>query len=260
MSHEALAPSPEHRLDPDHHDDLTELFVELRRTGDVRIRNDIVERHLHLADWCARRYGDGTMREDLHQVARMAVVHATERFDPDLGISFRTFASRTIEGECKRFLRDRSWNVRPPRALLELALAVRREQEELGHALGRAPTLDELAEHLDTTVERVVEAIEAYGARRSVPMEPERPEQPGGAAIMRRCSTVDPGYDAVEGLSTIAPALSRLEPRERELLFLRFVERRSQSDLAKHFNLSQSYISRFLASTLLRLRHEVGPC
>src|SRR3954452_17970732 len=154
MPHPSPAPSPGTAAGSRSVDRIDEMFRDFRRTGDVRIRNRIVEAHLHLADWCTRRYGEHAMRDDLHQVAQMAIVHATERFDPDVGVSFRTFASRTVEGECKRFLRDRSWNVRPPRALLERSLVVRREQEELGHLCCRAPTIDELADHLDITVER----------------------------------------------------------------------------------------------------------
>ncbi len=142
--------------------ELHRLFVKFDRTGDVRIRNQIVEAHLDLADHYTYRYGHHGLRDDIGQVARMAIVYAVDRFDPDRGVSFRTFASRTIDGECKRFLRDRSWNVRPPRALMERSLLVRRHQEELCHTLGRAPTVAELAHELEVSVEEVLEATEAY--------------------------------------------------------------------------------------------------
>jgi RNA polymerase sigma-B factor len=236
------------------------MFVEYRRSGDERIRNRIVEGHLHLADHATRRYRDHALREDLHQVALMALVHAAQRFDPDVGASFRTFAARTIDGNCKRYLRDRSWKVRPPRGVLELALTVRRQQEELGHVLGRPPTVDELADQLDTTAERILEAIEAYGSRRGVSIQDHRPDEPVSPSVERACSNVERGYAAVEDRAAVRPALARLPVRERELLFLRFIERRSQSELAEHFGFSQSYVSRFLNTTLQQLRRDVGLC
>ena len=257
------APAPLHtsvRRGPPDPEELRELFDRYRRSGDVRIRNQIVEAHLLLASYASRRYGDQDLRDDLHQVALMAIVHAAERFDPSVGVSFRTFASRTIEGDCKRYLRDRSWNVRPPRAMLELALSVRRQQEELAHSLGRPPTVDEIAAHLDTTAERVLEAIEAYRSRRGVPIEHQRPDEPPDPFVVRASSTIDAGFAVADDRAAVSPALAKLPPRERELLFMRFVERRSQSELAEHFGLSQSYVSRFLATTLEQLRRDVGTC
>ncbi len=144
-----------------------ETFHEYRRTGDRRLRNRIVEEHLTVADYYVNRYARSAAAsaEDLHQTALLAIVRAVERFDPDLGVSFKTFASRTVEGELKRYLRDRSWSVRPPRRAQELHLDARRVGEELTHQLGRTPTVAEMAGALEVSEEHVLEALEAGQAR-----------------------------------------------------------------------------------------------
>src|SRR4029077_19042831 len=125
-----------------------------------------VERHRRLADRFAVRYRSrGIAVDDLRQTALLAMVRAVDRFDLDKGVSFATFASRTMDGELKRALRDKAWAVRPPRSAQERHLALRKREEELTHKLGRAPTVKELAAALDATVEEVLEALEAGSAR-----------------------------------------------------------------------------------------------
>ena len=128
----------------------TGLFREYRRTGDRRVRNRLVEEHLTVPDYYVRRYsGRGVPHDDLRQVALLTMLRSIDRFDPDLGIEFGTFASRTIEGELKRYFRDRTWAVRPPRRAQELHLELRRAEEELTQRLGRSPTVAELADELE---------------------------------------------------------------------------------------------------------------
>src|SRR4051812_29000122 len=116
---------------------------------DQQLRNQLVEEHLGLAEFHASRFASSVASfEDLRQVACLGMIGAVERFDPTLGVSFRTFASRTIEGECKRYLRDRTWAVRPPRRSQERYLVIRRVQEELTHRLGRPPLVGELAREI----------------------------------------------------------------------------------------------------------------
>ncbi len=127
-----------------------ELFVAFTRTRDRRLRNELVERHMGLAAHVARRFGRrGPAAEDLRQVAFLALVKAVDRFDPDRNVAFSTFAGRTIEGEIKRHFRDHTWSVRVPRSAKETHLRLRRATDELTQRLGRSPTVQQLAEHLD---------------------------------------------------------------------------------------------------------------
>jgi RNA polymerase sigma-B factor len=240
-------------------DDLDELFLRYRTTGDHAVRNEIVERHRHLADGVARRYGNrGLAVEDLRQTALLAMVRAVDRYDPGKGASFATFAGRTMEGELKRSLRDRSWTVRPPRAAQERYLELRQREEELTHRLGRAPTLAELASAMDATIDDVLEAVEAAGARSASPLT--RPDDDGdevdAAAILGQ---EDRGFGDVEQGVLVAELLDQLDERSRLVIQLRFFERLGQEEIAARLGVSQSYLSRLLRKILDDLRTRVDP-
>lgn len=238
--------------------DLPELFRRYRSTGDRRLRNDIVEEHRHLADRFARRYrARGIPVEDLRQTALVAMVRAVDRFDPEQGVTFATFVSRTMDGELKRALRDRAWAVRPPRAAQERHLALRKREEELTHRLGRAPTVQELAAALDASVEEVLEAIEAGGARTAGGIT--RTNDDGAAVDADDILAVgETGYGRVDDRMLVAELLDQLGEREREVIRLRFFDRLGQEEIAERVGVSQSYLSRLLRKTLLDLREKVG--
>lgn len=240
--------------------EVDQWFREYRTSGSRSVRNRLVEAHLHLADHHVARFShsSGVSSDDLRQVALIAVLHAVERFDPDRGVSFRTFASRTIEGELKRHLRDRSWSVRPPRAVQELSLRVRSVSEELAHALGRAPTVDEIAEAADVTSDDVLEALEAGQARTAAPLD--APQRPGNedSSLARLLGALDPGYRAVEEHDVLNTALTTLGRREQQVLRMRFVEELSQPEITDRIDVSQSYVSRLLRATLAQLKSELS--
>ena len=143
-------------------------FAELRRAEDPALRDELIEEHLWLARHCARRFaGKGEARDDLEQVASLALVKAVDRFDPSFGVRFSTFAVPTITGELRRHFRDRTWSVRVTRRLKDLHLELKAANELLSQDLGRAPTMDELAESLDVTVDEVLEALEAGASYRA---------------------------------------------------------------------------------------------
>ncbi|QXC61522.1 sigma-70 family RNA polymerase sigma factor [Aquihabitans sp. G128] len=238
--------------------ELLDLFRRYRETGDRRVRNDIVERHRHLADRYARRYrARGIPVEDLRQTALLAMVRAVDRFDPDQGVTFATFASRTMDGELKRALRDKAWAVRPPRAAQERHLALRKREEELTHSLGRAPTVTELAKALDVTIDEVLEAIEAGGARTAGGITRTNDD---GAVVEADdlLSVGETGYGRVDDRMLVAELLEQLGEREREVIRLRFFERLGQEEIAQRVGVSQSYLSRLLRRILLDLREKVG--
>lgn len=239
-------------------DELAELFSRYATTGDRRARNDIVEAHRHLADRFARRYRSrGIPVDDLRQTALLAMVRAVDRFDPEQNVTFATFASRTMDGELKRALRDRAWAVRPPRAAQERHLALRKREEELTHQLGRAPTVQELAAALDATVDEVLEAIEAGGARTAGAIT--RPDDDGTAVEADHMLAVgEVGFKRVDERLLVAELLAQLGEREREVIQLRFFERMGQEEIAQRVGVSQSYLSRLLRRILLDLREKLG--
>jgi RNA polymerase sigma-B factor len=220
-------------------------------------RNRLVEAHADLAEHFARRYaGRGLARDDLRQMALLALVKAADRFEPARGVAFATFASRTIDGELKRQFRDRSWSVRPPRALQELHLALRRADEELTQELGRHPQLTELAERLAVGEEAVLEALEAGAAHHADSLDV--PVAEGERSASDRLGSGDAGYGHAEGRMVVDELLATLPERERLILELRFYDNLSQEAIAERIGVSQSYLSRLLRRTLLDLRARSG--
>jgi RNA polymerase sigma-B factor len=192
--------------------------------------------------------------DDLLQVASIGLLNAIDRFDPDRGLAFSTFAVPTILGELRRHFRDRTWAIRVPRTLQERSMGLERSREELATRLGRTPTADELAEEMGLTVEEVVEAIEAAGAYR--PDSLDRPLDPAQDAddFLAVLGSEDPAYDRAEARATVDRLSRVLTPREREVLRLRFEEDLTQADIGARVGISQMHVSRLIRQAIERLR------
>jgi RNA polymerase sigma-B factor len=231
----------------DDRDELAELFATFARTRDRRLRDRLVAAHLPLATHLARRFANrGEQVEDLEQVAALALVLAVERFDPDRGLAFSTFAAPTILGELKRHFRDRGWTLRVPRRIQELHLALAGVVERLTHDLGRPPTVAEIAAAAGAAEEEVLEALDAGRAYRADSLDaPDDAAEPGGE---------DPDLERAEVGASLAPLLERLPARERLVVHLRFFEHMTQSEIAARLGISQVHVSRLLARSLRRLR------
>jgi RNA polymerase sigma-B factor len=239
---------------------VAEWFIEYRSTGDRRLRNQLVEHHLHVADYFVKRYSRrGVPSDDLRQLALMAIIHAVDRFDPEMGVAFSTFASRTIEGEMKRYFRDRTWSVRPPRRAQELHLELRKVDEELTHSLGRSPTIAELSKALDVSEDHVLEALEAGVAHQATSLDQPSPgDEDGAPRSDRLLATTDSGYQQVDHEIIVHELIADLPERERTIIYLRFFENLTQPEIAERVGVSQSYLSRILRRTLLDLRSRIG--
>lgn len=238
---------------------LDDWLAQYRADPSRALRNRIVEASLHLVDHHVGRFSrsPGVSADDLRQAAYIALVNAVERFDPDKGAGFATFASRTIEGSLKRHLRDRTWAVRPPRSVQELALRLRGSQEELGQRLGRAPTVAELASDVGASTEAVLEAFDAGRSRVALGIDaPAGGEREG--TLAQTLGAEDPAFERVDSDRRLASLLSGLDGRERLVLRLRFVDELSQPEIAERVGVSQSYVSRLLRRSLTRLRHDLG--
>jgi RNA polymerase sigma-B factor len=231
-------------------------FKELRAGADPKLRDRLIEDHLWLARHCARRFsGKGESPDDLLQVANMALVKAVDRFDPEFKVRFATFAVPTITGELRRHFRDRTWSMRVSRRLKDLHLELKATSEHLSHDLGRAPSVDELAEALDVTPEEVLEALEAGAAYRASSLdapvggEGEEGIIPGAA---------DPELEDTGMRVMLQDAMSTLPERERRVVYLRFYLGLTQSEIAEEIGVSQVHVSRILRSTLSALADELG--
>jgi RNA polymerase sigma-B factor len=222
---------------------------------DREIRDQRVHSHLGLAHQLARRFSNrGETHDDLVQVASLALVRAAERFDPDRGVMFSTFAAASIIGELKRHFRDRGWAVRAPRRLQEMVLEIGSATDRLGQELGRAPTVPELAKEISASEADVLEALEAGQSYRTASLDARDRE---GQTMAESLGSEDSGFVGVENHSALAKAMGTLSPRDREIVQLRFVHGLTQSEIAARLGVSQMQISRLLAANLRRLRSNI---
>lgn len=237
-----------------------ELFEEYTRAPSRRLRNRIVEAHMGLAVHIVRRYSSGGDEEDLEQVALLALVRAVERFDPTRGFSFATFAGRTIEGELKHHFRDRTWGVRVPRSLKDLRVAVRSASDELTASLGRTPRIGEVAAHLGVPADDVVEALGADSARTPQSLDAPSPHEDGddGGPSPLPDPSAETGFGFVEDRDQLDDLLVGLQPRERRIVHMRFVQQLTQQQIADEIGVSQMQVSRLLRRALETLRARSG--
>ncbi len=238
-------------------DQIEALFREYRELGRRRVRNQLVEAHVGFAHHIARRYRNrGVADDDLGQVALLALVKAVDRYDPDVGVAFTSFAGRTIEGEIKRHFRDAAWSVRVPRSTKETHLAVRRATDELLQREGRSPTVREIAAHLDVSTDDVVQALGASAAFTSAPLDPS-PSGEQGDDRSARLATRDEAVEDAPDRLLVARLLQTLPERERRIVELRFYGGLSQSDIAEQVGVSQMHVSRLLRRSLTLMRQQV---
>ena len=231
-------------------------FAELRRTADPALRDRLVEQNLWLARHCARRFsGRGESADDLTQVANLALVKAVDRFDPSFKVRFTTFAVPTIVGELRRHFRDRTWSMRVSRRLKDLHLELKSASEKLGHDLGRAPSVDELADALDCTPEDVLEALEAGAVYRATSLTAGLGAEEGEEIIL---GEDDEELEDTSLRVVLKEALGTLPERERRVIYLRFYLGLTQSEIAEEIGVSQVHVSRILRSTLSQLGDELG--
>jgi RNA polymerase sigma-B factor len=230
-------------------DRLLRLYA---RTRSPRAHDALIRRHLPLARDVARRYAGGAEPwDDLMQVASIALVGAIERYDPARGPSFASFAVPTIDGALKRHFRDRCWLVRPPRSLQELAKRADDTEARLRGALRRAPTLTELSADLDADPQRVAEALRLRAAAQFESMPPDDGDEHGSLVQWTRAE--EEGYARAESRATLEPLLRTLSARDREIVWLRFVEDRTQCEIGAAIGVSQMHVWRVLRSAIARL-------
>ena len=237
----------------DSRDDI-EAFREYRRTRSRGLRNELVERHMGLAAHVARRYGRGRHDDDLRQVAMIGLVKSVDRFDPDRGVAFSAYAGRTIEGELKRHFRDRTWSVRVPRSAKELHLSVRKAGEDLAQRLGRSPSVDEIAAHLEIDRDDVVAGLAAGAAYTAGTLDAGVDDDSGGTDRNKALASHEPGFELTEHQQVVAHLLDRLPTREREIVSLRFYEELSQVEIADRVGISQMHVSRLLRRSFEQMR------
>jgi len=237
-----------------------ELFGELAGLPEEdpqrqRVRDELVEMHLPLVEYLARRFRNrGEPLDDLIQVATIGLIKSVDRFDLERGVEFSTYATPTIVGEIKRHFRDKGWAIRVPRRLQELKLSLAKATSELSQKNGRAPTVAELATHLGISEEEVLEGLESANAYSAVSLDAPDTGDDDSPAVADSLGTTDDSLEGVEYRESLKPLLEKLPPREKKILLLRFFGNMTQSQIAAELGISQMHVSRLLARTLAQLR------
>jgi RNA polymerase sigma-B factor len=231
------------------------LFDRWQRQHDPAARDELVERFLPLARKLARRYS-GALEpfEDLLQVASLGLVKAVDRFDSSRGTAFSSFAVPTILGELKRYFRDFGWAVHVPRGAQERAVKVEDAQQQLSVKSGRAPTVPELAEYVELSIEDVLESLETSRAHHAASLDAPYDDGEGeSGTVVDTFGGEDPGLRLVDTRVTVGTAARHLSDREREVLALRFVHDMTQTQIAEWIGVSQMQVSRILRRSIARL-------
>ncbi|MBQ1484123.1 MAG: SigB/SigF/SigG family RNA polymerase sigma factor [Firmicutes bacterium] len=225
-----------------------ELFENYRKEPTTEKRNELVEKYLYMVDILIRKYlGKGVEYDDLYQVAALALVQAVERFDPDKGFEFSTFATPTIIGEIKKYFRDKQWSLKVPRRLKETAAKVQDARDSLENELQRSPTVQEIAEKTGLSEEDIIEALEgskAYGTFSLDRTFEDGGDDGEGSALERYTGFDEKGYDRVELAELIDSVVSGMSERNKYIFRERFLNNRSQSEIARELGVSQMTVSR----------------
>lgn len=238
-----------------------ELFRRYKEDGDMEAREQLVMSHLNLVRFLANKFKNrGEPLDDLVQVGYLGLLKAIDRFDPDRGLEFTTYVTPTILGEIKRHFRDKGWSVRVPRRLQELSAKVNQATDTLTTQFQRSPTIQEIADYLDASVDEVLEAMESSSAYSSVPLEGTgSSENDDAPSVIDRYGSEDNELAFTDDRLVIEEALKGFSPREREVIELRFLKGMTQIEIAEQLGISQVQVSRLLRRTLKKIQDKIDP-
>jgi len=238
-------------------DEINSLFQTYKDNHDPAVKNVLVGAFMDLVHSLARRFANrGEPLDDLVQVASMGLLKAIDRFDPDRGIQFTTYAVPTIVGELRRYFRDRSSAIRLPRGLRERSYMLNSAIQRFSQENGRSPNVSEIAQITGITEEEVIEGLE--GAEATTIASLDTTTDDGDLSLLDIIGGEDQTLSMLDERLSLAGAMSSLDSREQNLLYLRFVEGLSQTEIADKLNISQMHVSRLLRRTLQSLRQKLN--
>lgn len=237
-----------------------EKFLDYRKAPTIEKRNKLVEENLHMVDILIKKYlGKGVDYDDLYQVGSLALVSAVERYDPGKGFEFSTFATPTILGEIKKYFRDKQWSLKVPRRLKEIAAKVQDTKENLAKKLLRQPTVKEIAEASGIEEEQIIEALDSAKAYSAYSLDKSFDEagEDGDAVFEKYTAFEDVGYNRIELMEIINKVVGEMKPQDRKIFTERFLNDRSQADIAKELGVSQMTVSRAEKNMVSKFRSEL---
>lgn len=235
------------------------LLDRYRRHHDLAAREELMRRMAPLVRRVATAYNAHGHEDDLHQVAWLGLTKAVDRYDPTYGVPLRTYAIPTMYGEVRRYLRDHSWAMRVPRPLQERVLTVTKTVDRLAARDGRSPTPQTIADELNLDLEDVLEALQAGTAYTATSLDaPTGRQDDTERTIADTIGYQDQRLDLAEHVADLRELKDLLDERDRHVLYLRFVEDLTQTEIAKHIGCSQMQVSRILRKALTRLNEKAN--
>lgn len=235
-------------------EDSDSLFTEYSRNKDVFIRNEIVNKYLYLAEIISRKFlNRGVDFDDIYQVASVALIKAVERFSPEKGFKFVSFATPTIIGEIKRYFRDKSSAIRIPRRIYEVYQKVNLAKDQLSQELHRTPKVDEIAAFLNIRSETVLEIIESWNAYNMQSFD-QNVFSDDDLELHETIGDDDATFERIENRDFLEKSLSKFNEAEKEFIRLRYFKKNTQKEIADKIGVSQMYVSRLEKKVLDRFR------
>lgn len=234
-----------------------ELFRRYHEEGDEEARSQIIENYMNYVRYIASKYRDSNEpMADLIQAGYVGLIEAVDRYDPSMKKEFTTFAYSTIDGEIKHYFRDKGWMVRPPRYLQELSTKVRKTRDILTSELNRTPTVAEIAERLEVSVDDVLRAMEASGAYSSVSLEggSSTDTEDDAPTVLDRYQDEDEDLTSTDDRIVLSQVLSKFSAREQDVFRMRYEEGLKQAQIAERLGISQVQVSRLLHRMTERAR------
>ncbi|MBQ4505138.1 MAG: sigma-70 family RNA polymerase sigma factor [Firmicutes bacterium] len=240
----------------------SDLFKEYAMHPTIELRNQLVEEYLYMVDILIRKYlGKGVDYDDLYQVGALALVSAVERFDPEKGFEFKSFATPTILGEIKKYFRDKQWSLKVPRRLKEISSKVQEVKDQLTTSLGRVPTLDEISEATGFTHEQIMQAMEsakAYGTFSLDSANNSLGDEGDENLLEKYVGFEEIGYERIEINEIITSVLDKLNDTYRYVFKERFIFNKSQADIARALGVSQMTVSRAEKAIVEKFKQEMN--
>lgn len=239
----------------------TRRLFRAARAGDADAREELIMAYDGLARYLARKFKNrGESDEDLEQVAYLGLIKAIDRFEPERGLEFSTYATPTIMGELRRHFRDKGWSVRVPRRLQELSQKVNRATDDLAVELGHMPSVSEIADHLGVSVDEVLEAMESSSAYSAVSFDTGASiDDEDAPTLMDHMGDEDKDLTGTDDRLVLEETIAEFSPREQQIVRMRFIEGLTQVEIAQQLGISQVQVSRLLRKTLRRLQDKIDP-
>lgn len=235
------------KTDQAYKDQIKKKFEEFYLTRDKKLRDELIEEHMYIVDILSNKYvGKGIEKDDLYQVASLGLIYAIDRYEPDKGYEFSSFATPTIMGELKRYFRDKGWVIRVPRRIQNLYKKINTAKKILPQELQRTPTIKDIADYIGEDEETILEAMEASKVYTPQSLDMKYQVQKGENSIdlAEMIGEEDKSFDSVELSDLIEKSTQRLNDLEKEILNLRYYQGKTQIDIAKSLNISQMTVSR----------------